>query len=174
MFDKILDWILQFMEMFYFFVILDEDYEGVILRMGKFNRIVKAGFHWKIPFYIEQVRYEPVTRRTSMCRVMSVTSSDKKAINLSPVIVWSVGNIKRYTLEIHRDEGEDDTTVIEIVYGVVDQLVSETLHDEIHTNKFREECLKRARTEGNLWGIRIRSVGFADRAAGRAIRLFND
>jgi len=48
------------------YVTLDPEEVGVVLRLGKFNRILEPGLHYKFPFGIETVQKVPVQRQLKL------------------------------------------------------------------------------------------------------------
>lgn len=55
MLDRLIDLLVEFVELFQCFVYIDEFEEAVVLRAGRYNRTIGPGFHWIIPFNIEDL-----------------------------------------------------------------------------------------------------------------------
>ena len=51
MFDKIIEFIIRFWKDLLPFVIVEQWNEALILRFGKFKKLIKPGIHFKIPFF---------------------------------------------------------------------------------------------------------------------------
>lgn len=84
------------------YYVAEANQQGVILRFGKFHRVEPAGFHFKLPFPIEQ-RLTPETESNIETPIVGSVSSgalmltgDENIVELQFSVQWEVGN----------DEGE--------------------------------------------------------------------
>lgn len=167
-FDRLLDWLEEFIGYFQFMFVVDEYEGGVVLRLGKFHRTVGPGWHPIWPWGIEEALTTTVVRRTSYLDVQSITSKDGKPVNSSPVVIYKIGNVKRWLLEV--DDGE--AALDDVTYGLNDALAQERTWAEIHTPEYAEELTELVRQEGTTWGARVEEVKFADRAQSKSLRLW--
>jgi len=155
------DWLIPF-------EVIAEYEQAVVLRWGKYQRTVGPGLRWKIPFGVEDILEDTVVRRTAYGDVQSCVSEDGKPVNLSPIVVFKVGNIKRWLLEV--DDAED--ALLEITYGICEDHARRNSWAEIIGDGFKESVYEDVRDEGNTWGARVEEVKFADRSKSRALRLW--
>ena len=167
-FDRLLDWVEALISYFQFAFIVDEYEQGVVLRFGKYNRTVAPGLHFFWPWGIEDPITTTTVRRTSYCDVQSITSRDGKHVNSSPVIVYKVGNVKRWLLEV--DDAEE--ALNDVTYGLNDALAQENDWADIHTPEYAEQLTAMVREEGLTWGARVEEVKFADRVQSKSLRLW--
>lgn len=167
-FDRLMNWIEAGIGHLQFMYVIDPYEEGVVLRLGKYNRNVGEGWHFVAPFGIERVIKDTVVRRTVYLAVQSLTSKDGKACNLSPIVTYKIRNIKRWELDV--DDAAD--AIRDITYGLNDQLATNTDWQDIHTDWYAEELTKLVKGEGTDWGAFIMKVKFSDRAQSRSMRLW--
>jgi len=167
-FDRVMDWLEALASYFQFLFIVDEFEAGVVLRFGKYHRSVGPGLHWLIPFGIEEPITTTVVRRTSYCDVQSITSADGKSVNSSPIIIYRIGNVKRWLLEV--DDAEE--ALNDVTYGLNDALAADTDWAGIHTTEYVNELTELVKTEGTTWGARVEAVKFADRVQSKSLRLW--
>lgn len=167
-FDKLLDWIAAGVSHLQFMFIIDPYEEGVVLRLGKYNRTVVEGWHFVAPFGIERIIKDTVVRRTAYLSVQSLTSKDGKAVNLSPIVIYKIRNIRRWELEV--DDASD--AIRDITYGLNDQLCSETLWKDVYTQEYAEELTRLVKKDGTDWGAFVVKVKFSDRAQSRSMRIW--
>lgn len=167
-FDRVMDWLENLVGYFQFLFVIDEYEAGVVLRFGKYSRTVNPGLHWIIPFGIEEVMKTTVVRRTSYLDVQSITSKDGKPVNSSPVVIYKIGNVKRWLLEV--DDAEE--ALNDVTYGLNDALAAKHNWKDIHTPAYAEALTEAVRAEGVTWGARIEEVKFADRAQSKSLRLW--
>jgi len=167
-FNKIFDLIVDIWYWLIPFEVVDEFDEGVVLRWGVFNRKVVGGFRWMWPFGIEELLSDTVVRTTSYLEVQSLTSKDGKAVNLSPILIYKIGNIKRWLLEV--DDAED--ALHDVTYGILDEMVSMTKFEYILKPEFMEEVTALVQDEAVRWGARVEAVKLSDRVNSRSMRLW--
>lgn len=167
-FDKLLDWIAAGIAHFQFMFVIDPYEEAVIVRLGKYQRTVGAGWHWMLPFGIEEIMKETVVRTTSYLEVQSITSADDYPVNINAVIVYKIGNIKRWLLEV--DDAE--TALHDMTYGIITELAEEWLWEDIMKPAFMREVTERVKAEAITWGGRVEAVKLSDRVNSKSLRLW--
>ena len=167
-FDRILDWIEAGIAHFQFMFVLDPYEEGVVVRLGKYHRTVGPGWHFMLPFGIEEVMSETVVRTTSYLEVQSITSADGKSVNINAVIVYKIGNIKRWLLEV--DDAEE--ALQDMTYGLITELAEECTWGEILDPQFMVDVTELVKQEAITWGARVEAVKLSDRVNSRSVRLW--
>jgi len=150
------------------FEVVDQYDEGVVLRWGNFKRKVVGGLRWKWPFGIEVLLCDTVVRTTSYLDVQSLTTKDGKLVQVTPILVYKIGNIKRWLLEV--DDAED--ALHDVTYGILDEQVTETMLADIFKPEFVEEVTALVQDEAVRWGARVEAVKLADRQSSRSLRLW--
>lgn len=167
-FDRLLNWLEAGISQFQFLFVIDPYEEAVVLRLGKYNRTVGAGWHFVIPFSIEEIMKDTVVRTTSYLEVQSITSADGLPVNLNAVIVYKIGNIKRWLLEV--DDAE--TAIQDMTYGIITELAEEWLWEDIMAPRFMQEVTTRVHQEAVTWGARVEAVKLSDRTQSKSLRLW--
>ena len=167
-FDRLMDWLEELIGFFQFLFVIDQFDEGVVLRFGKYHRTVKPGLHLLAPFAIEEVMYDTVVRTTSYLEVQSITSADGKPVNINAVLVYKIGNIKRWLLEV--DDAED--ALHDMTYGIITELAEQKTWREIMKPSFMEEVTELVQEEAITWGARVEAVKLSDRVTSKSLRLW--
>lgn len=167
-FDKVMEWVEALIGYFQFLFIVDEYEQAVVLRLGRYNRTVGPGLHWCWPFNIEDVMKDTVVRTTSYLNVQSLTTKDGFQINSSPIVIYKIGNIKRWLLEV--DDAED--ALHDVTYGLNEELASESLLEEVQQPAYREELTRRVKDAAISWGARVEEVKLSDKVKGKSLRLW--
>lgn len=171
MFDRIFDFIESVWEWFIPWVIIDAYEMGVVLRLGKFNRVINPGLRIIWPFGIESVKYETVVRQTAYLDVQSLTTKDGKTVSVAGIITFTITDIKKFLLDI--DDGENDMS--NMVYGIIADCVEDTNWREIKTQVFNCRVFGHAQKECNEYcGVNIIAIKWSDKATSRNLRLWND
>jgi regulator of protease activity HflC (stomatin/prohibitin superfamily) len=100
-------------------VLIVAEYErAIVLRFGKYNRTLKAGVHWKIPF-IDDVHSTDITVNTLNLPTQSLITQDGSPISVESVITYRVRNVRNYLLKM----GDQEESLADIGLGVVKQAI---------------------------------------------------
>lgn len=167
--EQIIELLIELRDWFNPLFVIDQYEMGVVLRWGKYHRTVEPGLHFKWPCGIEDEMKDTVVRTTSYLDVQSLTTKDKRSINSSPIIIYKIGNIKRWLLEV--DDAED--ALHDMTYGLNEELASETLLTDIQTPEYAERLSEEVRAAGVSWGARVESVKFSDKVQSKSLRLWS-
>ena len=166
-FDHVMELLYEIWDWLIPFEIVDQYEMGVVLRWGKYSRTVGPGFRWMWPFGIEDIMTATVVRTTSYLDVQSVTSADAKPVNVNAILVYKIGNIKRWLLEV--DDAED--ALHDMTYGIITELVETKMWAEVMKPAFMEEVTELVQEEAITWGARVEAVKLSDRVTSKSLRL---
>lgn len=166
-FDRIMNWVEKFIAYFQFLFIINQYDAGVVLRFGKYSRTVGPGLHLRVPFGVEEHTYDTIVRTTSYLETQTVTSSDGKSINISAILVYKIGNIKRWLLEV--DDAE--AALHDMTYGIISELAETKTWAQIMKPAFMEEVTELVQEEAISWGARVEAVKLSDRVQSKSLRL---
>ena len=167
MFDRLFDIVFQFLDLFKFWVILNPFEQGVVVRLGKYNRVVAEGFHWTYPFNIDNVLIDNVVPRTVNLGEQGLTTADSKTITVSAVVTAKISDIRKALLEVENV----DEALMDSCYATIGDLICAHDWDTIRTPEFTETVTKACRKQAWRYGLEVLRVQFADRIPCRAIRL---
>lgn len=169
MLEKLFDFILQFINLFRFWEVLDPYQEGVVIRLGKFNRVIECGFHWIWPLGVEHVITENVAIESYPLATQLLTTKDQVVVAIGVAISARVKNVKKFLLEVENA----DAAMVDVLFGVVGQLVNSHTWDELQTSEFKEQLVKESQRSATKFGIEILTIGFRDFSKIKAIRIIN-
>lgn len=167
MLDRLLDVLIQFITLFKFWAIYEPYEAGVLLRLGKFVRVLEPGFHWRIPFGIDQCLAEHTVPTTHSLGDESATTADGKSIGYHAVVTYRVRDIKKALLEV----SDVHHAVLDARAGEIGRTLRENTWEEIMFPSILEELTSSCRKRGFRYGIEIMSVQLAGLTLARAIRL---
>lgn len=170
MFDRLFDFLYAFVEVFSFTTIVDEYEQAVLLRLGRFKKVLKPGLHFIYPLRIDTVYKENVVQETQSVGSQSLTSLDGKSVLISAVLTYKIRDIRKYMLEVEDAAGvlEDST------YAVVADAIEEATWDQIRQPGFSAAVHKDIRTKAFRWGIEVISLQFSDKSLSKTLRLIKD
>ena len=167
MLDKLIDFIIQFIELFKFWVVIHPFEAGVMLRLGKFYKIVECGFHWMLPFGVDHVITEHIVPTTHSLGDESTISKDGKSVGFHAVVTYKVRDIQKALLDVE----DVDHAVRDACAGEIGRVMRESTWEEILAADILEKLTAACRKRGFRYGIEVMSVQLAGVAICRSIRL---
>ncbi len=170
MFDRLFDLIIEFVGLFQIYTFIDEYEEGVVLRCGKFHRVVGPGFQWVLPFNFEEILVENVVPTTTELGVQSLHTSDNYHINIQGVLLWKITDIRKILLDVE----DADDALSDAATGYISEMVAEHTWEEIRCSTFPKRLKSNIQEQAREWGIRVMKVYISDCSKSRAIRLWHE
>lgn len=170
MFEKLFELISQFGELFKFWEVVHPYEGGLVLRLGIYNRDLRPGYNWVIPFGIEHTITEYTVPRTSRIHALSTTTKDGKTIGCEAIVTWKINDLQKSLLEVSSLKD----AIMDCCMGVIGTELSESSWDDIVHGKMTEALTSACRKNGWKWGVEIIRVQLTGVAAARNIRLLQD
>lgn len=167
MFDKLVEVIIQFIDLFRFFFVVKQWQDGVVLRFGRYHRDAHPGFHWMLPFRMEYVCWCNVVPETASVGPQSLTTRDEQSVIVGAVLTYGISNVKTFLLEV---EGAHDV-VCDSAYGVIADYVMGRTWDELRNMNLANELTKKVRVLAKRYGVEILNVQLTDFTRSRSLRL---
>ena len=168
-FDRLIDLIVEFLEFFRFCTIVDAYQQAVVLRLGKYHKILEPGWHFLIPCYIDKALPATVVTNTTKLGSQSLTTKDDKSVVLAAVVTWEVRDIKKYLLSVEGDkEAMEDTA-----YGSIATYVLSHNWSELITQTAMDEITATVRKKAFKYGIEIQLVQFSDLVVTESYKVWN-
>jgi regulator of protease activity HflC (stomatin/prohibitin superfamily) len=160
MLDRLIDVLLQFIDLFKFWEVVAEYRRGVVFRFGRCrDKLWGPGIHWRMPFGIDYIVHVNTTLETRSLPPQSLTTSDGLDITVSAVVSYRVSHPILFTTE-----AEDINDVIGRVPAVVVSKVIDADFDDIATSDWVEELFDEIRE--TLAEVRLVSQEYLSLASG--------
>lgn len=171
MFDRLIDALLEFLDWFRFWEVVQPYQKALVTTLGKWNiRTLEPGFHWIWPFCIDYVVTDNVKPMVTRVGVQTLTTNDNKRVSIHVVISWHITNMERSVIEV-----EDlDRSLIDLVAGFVGERVLDNDWNYVRSPEFRTELRTFVQTQGRAWGVRVTRVQLRDCATSSALRILQD
>lgn len=167
MFDKLLDFILNFIEDILPLTIVNQWEMGVHLRFGKYYRVVQPGLVLKIPFIDKILKTEVITQTVHL-QPQTLTTLDEKSIVLKSIIRYHVHDVKKFLLNVmHASDVLVDTT-----QGIIRDIVEGTNWEDLY--EVNETLKSEVANVVKDWGITIERVTLTDLGIVRTYRIMSD
>ncbi len=168
---KLIDLIVSIAEFFKVGTKLFVYEQAVVFRMGRPHRdLVKAGWHWMIPFWIETVWTENAVMATQDLPAQSFTSKDGRPVTISAVVAWKVKDIRKFLCEVE----DAESVLADSSRGVLRNTLAElTWKDIAEGGDELDTTLTHAiRKKAFKWGIEVKNVYLSDLCSARPYRVF--
>lgn len=114
--NKLAELIKEFFHLFKFWIVVNEFEEAVVLRFGKFKRVLKPGIHLIAPFRIEDDFKDNVKPQMFDLANQSITLKDGTQITLDICVLWSIFDLKTFVCEV-----EDADTALGGIAGIAQE-----------------------------------------------------
>jgi regulator of protease activity HflC (stomatin/prohibitin superfamily) len=171
MLDRLVDTLLQFIELFKFWTVVPQYEQGVLLRLGKFVTVVEPGFRFVWPLGIDHVATEVVVMQTKSLGNLSTTTKDNKSVGFECIITYKINDIQKALLSVDRV----DDAIVDACQGIVGMMVSSmTLAELMNAEQTTEKLSLACRKRGWRYGVEILTAQLAGVSLVRNIRLLGD
>lgn len=159
MIDRLIDLLLQTIDLFRVFVVLKPFEAGVVIRLGHFNRVIgPGGFHWLLPFRLEDYIYCNIVPETSKIGPQSLTTKDEVPIVVSTVITFAIEDVTKYLLDI---EGAEQV-IEDAAVGYVSEFIRNRTWKELLEADINAPLTTLIRRRAKTFGVNIIRAQIAD------------
>lgn len=165
--DRFVQFVIDFARFFIFWVVIDEYERGILLRLGRYQRTLEPGLHWRIPCGVDMAMVDNVVARTTDLNAQSLTTKDNKTVSVRVVVTSNIRDIKKALLEV---EGMDHALTDSCAAAVGDYVQGLTW-DELRSSLSSDSLTKLCRKNAWRYGVEIERVQLADLSISRVIRL---
>lgn len=169
MFDKLIDFLISIIDHINPFVIVKEYQEAVLLRNGKFKRIMKKGLHLKYPFIDEYIQ-QHILWTTLTLPSQSLVTKDGYDIVVKSVVKYRIFDVKVFCLELF----DSVDAISDISQGTIKTVIMASEWDKCIDNGLDNLLTKKIRSEVKKYGVEIDQVTLTDIAKIKTIRLINE
>ncbi len=176
-FERIFEWITQFISLFRFFYVITPMKEGVVCRFGSEKRKIKndngvlgTGFHFIWPFMIEDVYV--LSMSTRLAEMASQTLVTKDGVNVATgiIITYRVRDISKAIFSVW----DAFAAAQDACQANFAQAVLRSTFEEIRADAFSVALTETCRKQGFKYGFEIESVRLAELAPCRTYRLIGN
>ena len=169
MFDKLIDLFAQWWNFLTPAVIIPDYEEAVLLRAGKFKKVLKPGFHVKLPI-IDDVVQQHVVVTTLSLSAQSLYTKDKQNVVVKGVIKYKISDVKVFLLEVF--DAQD--ALADMTQSIIKNIIISLPLDACIDPEIDNTLTKKVRVEAKKWGVDIQQVTLTDIAPIRSFRIIND
>lgn len=171
MLNNLVEFLLGFADFFRFWIIIDEYERGIVLRLGRFNREIGPGFHWKL-FGFEEEMTVTTSISTTDLGPQTLTTKDNVSVVVIAIIKYQIKNVKPYFLEVNQTKD----VLCDVAAGAVKDVIYSSSFNDLSLNsaKLELDVLNLVRKEVNSYGFKIHKVTFSTLGKIKTLRLIQD
>jgi len=169
MLEKLFNTLVEWIESVRPFMVVHAYEQAVLLRWGRFKRVLEPGFHWVIPF-VDYAIVQTVVANTMRLLPQNLTTADDQAIAVTGIITFKIVDVRAFLIDV---EGGTEA-IADTTYGALAEWVaSSTLADVRDPSKWArlETKIRRAAKD---YGIDVLRFKLSDCVKARAIRLLTN
>lgn len=167
MFDKLIEFAIQFLEDILPIKLVNEWEKGVFLRFGKYLKVVEPGLKFKIPF-VDKIWQTPVITQTIHLNPQSLTTLDGKDVVLKAIVRYHVDDVKEFLLNVmHASDVLVDTT-----QGVIRDTIEEYNWEDLYN--ISEYLENQVQDIVDNWGIKIEKITLTDLGLVKTYRIMSE
>ena len=169
MFDKLIEFLISIIDHINPIVIVKEYEEAVLLRFGKFKKVLPKGLHLKYPFFDMFVSQHTMWTTLTL-PAQSLVTKDGHDIVIKSMVKFRVFDVKIFCLELY----DSTDAVSDISQGIIKGIVMESEWERCISNGIDTLLTKKIRSEVKKYGVEISQVTLTDIAKIKTIRLINE
>jgi regulator of protease activity HflC (stomatin/prohibitin superfamily) len=169
MFDRLIDVITEWWAYLMPAIIIPNYEEAVLLRNGKFIKVLGPGFHVKLPIFDEVISHHVVVTTLSL-PAQSLYTKDKQNIVVKGVVKYKISDVKIFLLEVF--DAQD--ALADMTQSIIKNIIITTSIEECLDLELDNILTKKVRVEARKWGVEIQQVTLTDIAPIRSYRIIND
>lgn len=170
MFERLLDIILQFLELGKIWTVLQPFERGVVVTLGRRVRDIGPGFNWLWPLGVDEVHRINVVPTTENLSLQTLTTKDGETVIIGITVTWEVSNARKILLEVEDHNG----VVLDTCYGQLGTVVRESTWEELGAPQFSDRACTAMRYRAGRSGIHIKGVNVTDLARCRTYRMVTE
>lgn len=169
MIDKIIELIKDIWETIVPWITIMDFQNGVMMRNGKFKKVLKAGTHLKIPV-IDHVIVEHVAITTVSLPAQSLTTKDGKTIVTKGMVRYHVDDAHAFCIKIW--DAKD--ALVDTSCGIIHETVNQKTWAELRDGKVDSLISRRIKDKVKDYGVNVDWVTLTDMAEIASIRLIGN
>lgn len=169
MFDKLIDLLVSWWNYLMPAVIIPSYEKAVLLRNGKFKKVLDPGFHVKLPVFDEVIQQHVVVTTLSLSP-QSLYTKDKQNIVVKGVIKYRISDVQTFLLEVY--DAQD--ALADMTQSIIKNIIISLSLDQCIDPEIDNILTKKVRVEAKKWGVEVQQVTLTDIAPIRSFRLIND
>lgn len=168
MLDKLIDFIIQFIDLFRFWCVLPPEQQGFIRRFGVPTRDLTPGLNFLLPFNIETYTRVDIRQWSDVLPPQSLRTKDGVDVVVRLMVAYQVANPRTFVLEVF----DATNNIQDLAMGTLGSAVTKASSGDVFSGEVLEKVRDRIVRAARKWGIEVLKVQLTDATAAPSYRLF--
>lgn len=169
MFDKLIDLIISVWNDFKPVIFIFEYKEGILLRGGRFRKILKPGWHSRIPF-VDDYYVENVKTDTMRIKEVNITTLDGKSVTIGCEFDLKISDIYKAMV----DTNDWRSNLQDMCAGILSDHLEDLNWEDIKKKTTKNAIAKKIEKRAEELGIITSNFNLTDKVLSTAFKLFGD
>ena len=169
MFDKLIDYLIGIIDQVNPIFIIKDYEQAVLLRKGRFKKILEPGVHLKWPFF-DMFISQHTMLTTLTLPAQSLVTFDDNNIVIKSVVKFKIVDVKVFCLELF----DSVDAISDISQVIIKEVIMNSEWDKCISNDLDNVITKKVRSEIKKYGVFVEHVTLTNIAKIRTIRLINE
>jgi len=166
MLDKLIDLLITVWEHFKPIIFILHYEQGVLYRAGVFRKVLKHGWHLRIPF-VDDFHAENVEDDTMNVVPVTITTLDNKTITIGCEFDFYIDDIVKAVVETN----DWRTNLHDICRGILSDHLEDCNWEDIRKKTVKNQIFKRIEKRALEMGVIVNNFNFTDKTIARALAL---
>lgn len=155
-FIRLLEWLGEKWRDYLAPVFIVRTYEsGILLRLGKYNKDLKEGVNFKIPF-IDEIHTVIRTVDTFHVNPVDITTLDGKQVSVEPIVKFEIIDPKKFILDVN----DGSSNLHDITRGIMADYLTDCEWDEIKKKTTLTAIKNSLKAECDEIGVKVYKIYF--------------
>jgi regulator of protease activity HflC (stomatin/prohibitin superfamily) len=168
MLDKLIDFLISFIDLFRFWSILPPEQAGFVRRFGLPVRDLKPGLNFVWPFNIETTTRADMRQWSDVLPPQSLRTKDGVDVVVRLMVAYQVKNPRTFVLEVF----DATNNIQDLAMGTLGSAVTKASAAQVFSGAVLEKVRERIIRAAAKWGIEVLKVQLTDATAAPSYRLF--
>jgi regulator of protease activity HflC (stomatin/prohibitin superfamily) len=168
MLDKLIDFVIQFIDLFRFWCVLPPEQQGFVRRFGVPRRDLNPGLNFLLPFNIETYTRVDVRQWSDVLPPQSLRTKDGVDVVVRLMVAYQVANPRTFVLEVF----DATNNIQDLAMGTLGSAVTRARAADVFSGVVLEKVRDRIIRAAAKWGIEVLKVQLTDATAAPSYRLF--
>jgi len=169
MFDKIIDLLISLFNDFKPIIFIFEYKEGILLRAGRFKKILKPGWHFRIPF-VDDYYVENVKTDTMRIKEVNITTLDSRTATVGCEFDLQITDIYKAMV----DTNDWRSNLQDMCAGILSDHLEDLNWEDIRKKTTKNAIAKKIEKRAEELGITTSNFNLTDKVLSRAFKLFEE
>lgn len=168
MLDKLIDFLLNFLDLFRFWAVLPSEYSGFIRRFGVPRRDMKPGLNWLLPFNMETYTSVDMRQWSDVLPPQSLRTKDGVDVVVRLMVAYRVRDPRTFVLEVF----DATNNIQDLAMGLLGSAVTKAKSADVFSGDVLDKVRDRMMRAALKWGIEVVKVELTDKTPAPSYRLF--